>query len=80
MQDLTCAKEEMVSIWEVNSDVSASDKTDLYGCLNGKCCDAMINFVKGKFNFLAAFCIVAFFFMLVAIITSQYMKKKINKF
>ena len=40
----------------------------------------MISFVKGKFNFLAAFCIVAFFFIMVAIITTQYMRKKIKKY
>lgn len=40
----------------------------------------MISFVKGKFNFLAAFCIVAFFFTMVSIMTSQYMYKKIKKY
>ena len=40
----------------------------------------MISVVKEKFNFLSAFCIVAFFFIMVAIITSQYMRKKIKKF
>ena len=40
----------------------------------------MISFVKGKFNFLAAFCIVAFFFIMVAIMTAQYMHKKIKKY
>ncbi len=40
----------------------------------------MISVVKEKFNFLASFCIVAFFFIMVAIITSLYMRKKIYKF
>lgn len=40
----------------------------------------MISFVKGKFNFLAAFCIVAIFFNLVTIMTSFYMYKKIKKY
>ena len=40
----------------------------------------MISFVKGKFNFLASFCIVALFFLIVAIITAQYMYRKIKKY
>ena len=40
----------------------------------------MISFVKGKFNFLAAFCIVALFFITVAIMNAHYMYKKIKKY
>jgi hypothetical protein len=40
----------------------------------------MISFVKGKFNFLAAFCIVAFFFIMVVIVTARSMYKKIRKY
>jgi hypothetical protein len=40
----------------------------------------MITFIKGKFNFLAAFCIVAIIFIIVAIMTAHYMYKKIKKF
>jgi uncharacterized protein YacL len=40
----------------------------------------MISFVKGKFNFLAAFCIVALIFIIVAIMNARYMYKKIKKF
>jgi len=40
----------------------------------------MISYVKGKFNFLAAFCIVGFFFILVTIMTSSYMYKKIKRY
>lgn len=40
----------------------------------------MIGFVKAKFNFLAAFCVVAFFFCMVAILTAQYMYRKIKKY
>lgn len=40
----------------------------------------MISFVKGKFNFLAAFCIVAIFFIAVAIMNARYMYKKIKKY
>lgn len=77
---LTCDKENIVSIWETDVDVDVSEQSDFYGCLNQQCCEAMISFVKGKFNFLAAFCIVAFFFILVAIMTAQYMHKKIKKY
>jgi amino acid transporter len=51
-----------------------------YACLNQRCCVAMISFVKGKFNFLAAFCIVALFFITVAIMNANYMYKKIKKY
>lgn len=67
---LTCDKEQMGTIWENNVGIEVEEQSEFYGCLNEKCCIAMISFVKGKFNFLAAFCIVAFFFTLVAIITS----------
>lgn len=77
---LTCDKENIVSIWETGVGVDVSEKSDFYGCLNKYCCDAMIGFVKGKFNFLATFCIVAVFFLLVSIMTSQYMHKKIKKY
>lgn len=40
----------------------------------------MISFVKGKFNFLAAFCIVALFFITVAIMNAHYMYKKIRRY
>ena len=40
----------------------------------------MISFVKGKFNFLSAFCIVALIFITVAIMNAHYMYKKIRKF
>lgn len=67
-------------MWEANVGVAVDDQSEKFGCLNEKCCIAMISFVKGKFNFLSAFCIVAFFFTLVAIMTSQYMYKKIKKY
>ena len=67
---LTCEKEAISTIWETTVDIPVDDQNDFYGCLNEKCCAAMISFVKGKFNFLAAFCIVAFFFIMVAIMTS----------
>lgn len=40
----------------------------------------MISFVKGKFNFLAAFCIVALFFITVSIMNAHYMYKKLKRF
>lgn len=66
---LTCEKEAQVSIWESNVNIPVNEQTDAYGCLNERCCEAMISFVKGKFNFLAAFSIVSFFFIMVAILT-----------
>jgi hypothetical protein len=40
----------------------------------------MISFVKGKFNFLAAFCIVALIFVIVAIMSTHYMYKKLKRY
>mmetsp|Transcript_26314 Transcript_26314/g.25495 ORF Transcript_26314/g.25495 Transcript_26314/m.25495 type:complete len:310 (-) Transcript_26314:1357-2286(-) len=80
IKKLNCSKMEIVSIWETNEGVDVFDQSDFYGCLNENCCNAMISVVKEKFNFLSAFCIVAFFFIMVAIITSLYMRKKIAKF
>ena len=77
---LQCPKYHIAAIWEQNVDVAIDEQSEFYGCLNQNCCIAMISFVKGKFNFLAAFCIVAFFFIMVAIMTSQYMYKKIKKY
>lgn len=79
-QSLTCGKEQISNVWEQNINIPLDEQTEKYGCLNEKCCIAMISFVKGKFNFLAAFCIVAFFFILVAIMTSQYMYRKVRKY
>jgi len=40
----------------------------------------MMAYVKEKFDFLAAFCIVAFFYLLLGVIATQYMHKKIKKY
>lgn len=40
----------------------------------------MISFVKGKFNFLAAFCIVALIFITVALMSTHYLYKKLKKY
>lgn len=77
---LQCPKYQIAAVWEQNVDVAIDEQSEYYGCLNQSCCIAMISFVKGKFNFLAAFCIVAFFFTMVAIMTSQYMYKKVKKY
>ena len=77
---LVCPKEQIVTVWEQNVGIDVEEQTELFGCLNESCCIAMISFVKGKFNFLSAFSIVAFFFTMVAIMTSQYMYRKIKKY
>lgn len=78
--NMKCSKQEISTIWEYNVGVNIEDQTQNYGCLNQRCCVAMISFVKGKFNFLAAFCIVAIIFITVAIMNARYMYKKIKKF
>ena len=80
LSQLTCPKQDISSVWEPNVGVQIDEQTHNYGCLNQRCCVAMISFVKGKFNFLAAFCIVALIFILVAIMNARYMYKKIRKF
>lgn len=67
---LTCLKEEIASIWETSVGIAVTDQSDFYGCLNSKCCDAMVSFVKGKFDILSTFSIVAFFFILISINTA----------
>jgi hypothetical protein len=80
LTSLQCPKLDIASIWEPNVGVAIEDQVLSYGCLNQRCCVAMISFVKGKFNFLAAFCIVALIFTSVAIMNARYMYKKIKKF
>ena len=80
LRALKCPKEDIASVWEANVGISVEDQSQKYACLNQRCCVAMISFVKGKFNFLAAFCIVALFFIAVATMNAQYMYKKIRKF
>lgn len=65
-------------MWELNVEIEVNAQSDIYGCLNENCCPAMISFVKSKFDFLAAFSIVGFFFMLVAVISTLYMYKKVS--
>jgi hypothetical protein len=77
---LSCPKSDISMIWESNAGKLVSSRgPQLYGCLNQRCCLSMISFVKGKFNFLAAFCIVALIFITVAIMNAHYMYKKIRK-
>jgi hypothetical protein len=80
IQSLTCTKQDVSSVWEANIGVPIAQQSRDYGCLNQRCCVAMISFVKGKFNFLEAFCIVALIFIVVGIMTAHYMYKKIKKF
>ena len=80
LNQLKCAKEELTTIWENNLGVPIAKQSQSFACLNQRCCVAMISFVKGKFNFLAAFCIVALFFITVAIMNAHYMYKKIKKY
>jgi hypothetical protein len=77
---LSCPKEDIAAIWERNANLAINSRLpEQYGCLNKRCCMAMISFVKGKFNFLAAYCIVALIFITVAIMNAHYMYKKIRK-
>lgn len=40
----------------------------------------MISYIRSRFDFLSAFCMVAFFYLLVSIISTRYMYKKAKKF
>jgi hypothetical protein len=78
--NLHCPKQEMTLIWETNVGIPIEDQVEKFSCINKRCCISMISFVKGKFNFLAAFCIVGVIFMFVAIMNAYYMNKKLRKY
>jgi hypothetical protein len=40
----------------------------------------MISYIRSRFDFLSAFCITAFFYLLVSIVATRYMYKKTKKF
>jgi amino acid transporter len=77
---LTCDKEDIATIWESTVGIEINEQSDYYGCVNLGCCEAVISYVKSKFDFLAAFSFVAFVFLFVAMISTLYMHKKIKKY
>lgn len=78
---LTCTdKNQIAAVWEANVGEDYSTQTELFGCLNTKCCEPMISYIRSRFDFLSAFCIVAFFYLLVSIVSTRYMYKKTKKF
>jgi len=40
----------------------------------------MISYIRSRFDFLSAFCVVAFLYLLVSIVATRYMYKKTKKF
>jgi hypothetical protein len=65
-------------MWESNVGIPIDEQTEKYACLNPKCCVSMISHVKGRFDFLSAFCIVGVIFVIVAIMNVYYMYKKLK--
>jgi hypothetical protein len=65
-------------MWEPNVGIPINDQTEKFGCLNSKCCISMISHIKGKFDFLSAFCIVGVIFIIVVIMNVYYMYKKLK--
>ena len=65
-------------MWEPNVGIPIDEQTERYACINKKCCVAMISHVKGKFDFLSAFCIVGVIFVVVVLMNVYYMYKKIK--
>ena len=77
---LTCPKEEISQIWESNIDIDYLEQNEIYGCLNVNCCAPMLAFIKSKFDFLAAFCIVSILFLLTAVMCTLYMYRKTRRY
>jgi hypothetical protein len=75
---LHCSKQEMTLMWEPNVGIPINDQTEKFACLNSKCCISMISHIKGKFDFLSAFCIVGVIFIIVVIMNVYYMYKKLK--
>jgi hypothetical protein len=65
-------------MWETNVGIPIEEQTEKFACLNKKCCVAMISHVKGRFDFLSAFCIVGIIFVVVVIMNVYYMYKKLK--
>jgi hypothetical protein len=65
-------------MWEPNVGIPIDEQTEKYSCLNTNCCVSMISHIKGKFDFLSAFCIVGVIFVIVVLMNVYYMYKKLK--
>ncbi len=64
---LSCEKSQITTVWETNVNIDVQQQSDFYGCLNENCCEAMIVYIKSRFDFLSVFCVVNLFYLMVAI-------------
>lgn len=72
---MTCPKSQVSRIWENNVGLLVQDQKDVYGCLNGSCCDQVKTIIQSRFNILTVACIVMAVFLSYYIINHQYMNK-----
>ena len=77
---MTCPKSQVSRIWENNVNLLVQDQRDLYGCLNGSCCEQAKTIIASRFNLITVGCIVTAIFLSYYIINHQYMNKIASRY
>lgn len=77
---MSCPKSQISRIWENNVNLLVQDQRDLYGCLNGSCCDQVKTIITSRFNVITVACIVTAIFLSTYIINHQYMNKIASRY
>ncbi len=69
---LSCPKNRVSTIWEINLDKYVEDHIDLYGCFNYKCCITLTTFILSKIQYGVLLGFVLFFTGIFKAIRSFY--------
>lgn len=80
VSSLTCPKIQMARIWENNVNLLVQDQKQMYGCLNGSCCEQVKTMVSSRFSIVTVGCIVIAIFLSYYIINHQYMNKIASRY
>lgn len=77
---MSCSKSQVSRIWENNVNLLVQDQKDLYGCLNGSCCEQVKNIIASRFSLMTVGCIVTAIFLSYYIMNHQYMNKIASRY
>ena len=77
---MSCPKSQVSRIWENNVNLLVQDQKDLYGCLNGSCCEQVKTIIASRFNLITIGCIITAIFLTTYIINHQYMNKIASRY
>jgi hypothetical protein len=69
---LSCPKNRVSTIWEINLDKYVEDHIDLYGCFNYKCCLTLTTFILSKIQYAVLLAFILFSTGILKAIRSTY--------